>query len=67
MLSECSPRLIKLGGYCPDHSNAIYANTVPSIYSKSALIQHGVWVTKKSIEAAKERQLSEEEEHAHFS
>ena len=67
MLSECSPRLIKLGGFCPDHSNAIYANTVPPQFSKSALIQHGVWVTKKAIEAEKERELTAQEERQHFS
>ncbi len=67
ILSECSPRLIKLGGFCPDNSDAIYANTVPPKYSKSALIQHGVWVTKKAIMKEKEKELSDLEVRQHFS
>ena len=67
ILSECSPRLIALGGYCPDHSDAIYANTVPAKFSKSALISHGVWITKRALAHQQEQEAEAHQQRQHFS
>jgi hypothetical protein len=37
-LQGCSPRLIAVGGFCPDNSDAVYTNDFPKAYSRSALV-----------------------------
>ena len=50
---------------CPDNSDALYAKDFPKGYSRTQLIQHGVWITKKEL--AKEKQHAEQAIHHHFS
>eukprot|EP00286_Rhodomonas_abbreviata_P000659 CAMPEP_0181290650 /NCGR_PEP_ID=MMETSP1101-20121128/1527_1 /TAXON_ID=46948 /ORGANISM="Rhodomonas abbreviata, Strain Caron Lab Isolate" /LENGTH=67 /DNA_ID=CAMNT_0023394949 /DNA_START=551 /DNA_END=754 /DNA_ORIENTATION=+ len=61
----CSPRLIAVGGFCADNSDAVYSDTIPSKYSKHALISHGVWMTKKQV--LKEKEAEADHNTAHFS
>eukprot|EP00281_Chroomonas_sp_CCMP1168_P018423 CAMPEP_0206231966 /NCGR_PEP_ID=MMETSP0047_2-20121206/11138_1 /ASSEMBLY_ACC=CAM_ASM_000192 /TAXON_ID=195065 /ORGANISM="Chroomonas mesostigmatica_cf, Strain CCMP1168" /LENGTH=67 /DNA_ID=CAMNT_0053655619 /DNA_START=21 /DNA_END=224 /DNA_ORIENTATION=+ len=61
----CNARLIAVGGFCPDNSDAVYTGDFPKAYSRNALINHGVWVTHKQLAKDAEQQLSEV--HHHFS
>ena len=62
---HCNARLLATGGMCPDNSDALYAKDFPKGYSRTQLIQHGVWITKKEL--AKEKQHQEQAMHHHFS
>lgn len=61
----CSPRLIAVGGFCADNSDAVYSDTIPGKFSKKALIEHGVWMTHKQV--LKQQQKEEDVHRAHFS
>ena len=64
-LGHYNTRLLATGGMCPDNSDALYANDFPKGYSRTELIQHGKWITKKEI--AKEKAHAAEAVHHHFS
>eukprot|EP00286_Rhodomonas_abbreviata_P001512 CAMPEP_0181290366 /NCGR_PEP_ID=MMETSP1101-20121128/1375_1 /TAXON_ID=46948 /ORGANISM="Rhodomonas abbreviata, Strain Caron Lab Isolate" /LENGTH=68 /DNA_ID=CAMNT_0023394645 /DNA_START=217 /DNA_END=423 /DNA_ORIENTATION=+ len=64
-LKYCNPRLIGVGGVCPDHSDAIYSGDVPKKYSKAELINHGAWITRAKLNWDHEQQAALE--HHHFS
>ena len=61
----CSPRLIAVGGFCADNSDAVYSDTIPGKWSKKALINHGVWMTKKQV--LKQEERAADQHQAHFS
>lgn len=50
---ECNPRLVATGGYCADHSNAIYSNLLDPrqvcFLSCRIVVAWGFWRTGSSI------------------
>lgn len=65
-LANCNPRLVGIGGYCPDHSDTIYTADIPKKYSKTQLIEHGDWITKDQLRFDQEQNAALESRH-HFS
>jgi len=64
-LAYCNPRLVGIGGYCPDHSDTIYTKDIPKKYSKTQLIERGAWITKDQLQYDQQQQAALE--HHHFS